>query len=104
MFGFGKEKLNDRLFSGILGEIGMFQSWHLDNKRADLSFEQINMILKRIIEREKVDATKEQFSMLELLTIGNDVDAWTELREKTGFDKQVAGFCRSINLPETYYK
>ena len=104
MFGFGKEKLNDRLFSGILGEIGMYQNWYVDTKREDLSFEQINMILKRIIEREKVNVSKEQFSMLEILTIGNDLDAWTELRIKTGFDKQVAGFCRSINLPETFYK
>ena len=104
MFGFGKKKLNDKLFSGILGEIGMFQSWYLDFKHTDLSSEEINMILKRIIERENLNVSKDELFMMQMLTIGNELDAWTELRAKTGFDRQVAGFCRSINIPEAYYK
>lgn len=103
MFGFGKKKLDDRLFSGLLGEIGMFQRWYWDFKHTNLSSEAINMILKRIIERKNLSVSKDQLLMMQMLTMGNELNTWTELRTKAGFDKQVAGFCKSINLPEAYY-
>lgn len=104
MFGFGKKKLDDRLTGGILVELGMFQSWTLDNRGVDLGAVILEHIIKKILDRENVKYSDDEVTGLKFMALSNM--EWEQLRDfrrKTNFDSNVAGFCKSINLPSEFY-
>jgi len=104
MFGFGKKKLDDRMARFFLMEVGMFQSWTLDNRKIDLSPEILEDIIKRILDREKFSYTSEESTGLKFMAMSNtDFVQLRKFRSDTNFDSQIIGFCRSINLPVGFY-
>lgn len=104
MFGFGKKKLDDRLMGGVIVEIGMFQSWTLDKRGVDLNPEQLEKIVVGILNRENVKYSKDQvFAIKSMVILNMEFEQLRTLRKNTNFDAQVAGFCRSINLPPEFY-
>lgn len=104
MFGFGKKKLTTELLQQISIEVQMFQSWTLEKRNIDLSFGELKLVCERIFSREKINFSDEHVTFLVNAALSqNDFSTLKMLRNKSGFDNQVAGFCRSINLPENYY-
>ena len=105
MFGFGRKKLNDKIIVGIGLEISMFDSWSIDNGFGGLSEEDKTMFIERILRRENLSASSDEKSMIGLgISMNYDLDTLSEYRIKTNFDKQVIGFCNSINLPTKFYQ
>ncbi len=104
MFGFGKKKINDQILSQIMIEIGMFQSWTLENRRIDLNPNDLEMIIKRIFDREKLAYSDQEVTGLKFMVMSNlEFEQLRQFRKQTNFDGQVVGFCRSINLPPQFY-
>jgi len=104
MFGFGKKKLNDRMLGYITIEVQMFQSWTLDNRRCDLTINELKMIITAIFEREKLSYESDHVSFAVNACLSQtDYSSINKLRTQSNFDQQVAGFCRSIGLPSQYY-
>ena len=104
MFGFGKKKIDDKLINGILIEVGMFQSWTLDNRGVDLDSVILESIIKKILDRESVKYTNEEVGIMKLMALSNtEFDQLRAFRKKTNFDINVSGFCRSINLSAEFY-
>lgn len=104
MFGFGKKKLDDRMMGGIMIEVGMFQSWTLDNRRVYLDPNTLESVIKRILERENLKFSDEQVMMMKLMFASEiEFEQYREFRRKTNFDSKIAGFCKSINLPKEFH-
>ena len=100
---FGEKKLDDSTAAGLLIEIGMFQSWTIENHKRDLLPEELDLVITGILEREEVAYTSDEAMALRFMTLANmDWDQMKEFRKKTGFDLQIKGFCKSINLPSSY--
>jgi hypothetical protein len=105
MFGFGKKKLEERFIVGIAMEISMFDSWSIDNGFGGINDSDRIMFIERILNRENLSATDEEKSTISLgISMNFDLSLLKEYRVKTNFDKQVVGFCRSIDLPLKYYQ
>jgi len=105
VFGFGKKALDNRFTANILVEVGMFQSWTLDNKRKDLDIDELNAVIRGVINREKIRASDNQIQAIVSMCIMNtDLSKMEQFRRQTGFDQQVAGFCDSVGLPSSYWR
>ena len=104
MFGFGKKKLDDSKLGNITIEVQMFQSWTLDNRRCDLTRDELKMIITAIFEREKLSYESDHVSFAVMACLSQmDYSSINKFRTQSNFDQQVAGFCRSIGLPSKYY-
>ena len=106
MFGFGKKKkkMDDKLAGGIGMEMSMYMDWHLDNKERDLTWDEIAMIAEKILIREGIEHGHDEIFFLQGLVFSNtNFEAIKNFREKTNFDNQVSGFCKSIALDKKYY-
>jgi len=105
MFGFGKKKLNDQIIVGIALEISMFDSWSMDHGFAGVDDSNREMLIERILRREGLNASDDEKSMISMGILMNyDFDVLREYRQKTNFDRQIVGFCNSIDLPRSYYE
>jgi len=105
MFGFKKKKkMDDNLAGGIGMEITMYMDWHLENKKRDLTWDEVAIIAEKILNREGVAYGKDEIFFLQGLVFSNtDFESIKKFREKTNFDKQVLNFCKSIGLEKKYY-
>ena len=105
MFGFGKKSLDNKILANILIEVGMFQSWTMDHKNKDLDIAELNTVIRGIISREKIKASEDEiYGIVSMCIMNTDLNKMEDFRVKTGFDRQVAGFCNSINLPSSYWR
>jgi hypothetical protein len=104
MFGFGKKRLDDRMMSMIMVEIGMFQSWTLDNRQTYFDPDFAVSVIMRILERENLKYTEMQVMTMRLMFVSDiEFEQYRELRRRYNFDSKIEGFCRSINLSREYY-
>ena len=103
MFGF-KKRLNDKLIEKIYIQIAMFQSWSLDHRNTDFSAQELEVIINNYFKRDNISYKSSDVLLLRgrLLT-KLKYDDVRQLRIIDGFDKNVIKFCKSINLPESYY-
>ena len=105
MFGFGKKKLNDQIIVGIALEISMFDSWSTDHGFVGVDDSNREMFIERILKREGLNASDDEKSTISMGVLMNyDFDLLREYRQKTNFDRQIVGFCKSIDLPRSYYE
>lgn len=105
MFGFGKKKLNDQIIVGIALEISMFDSWSMDHGFEGVNDSNRDMLIARILKREGLTASDDEKSMISMgFLMNSDFDLLREYRKKTNFDHQIIGFCKSIDLPRSYYE
>jgi hypothetical protein len=85
-------------------EVGMFQRWTLYNRKVDLHPPEVEDIIKRILNREKIKYSDDELGYLKIAAMSNmEFDQLRDFRRRTGFDTQVVGFCRSIGLPADYH-
>jgi hypothetical protein len=104
MFGFGKKNITEKMMYGFVVEVGMFQSWTLERKKLDLSSIELKKIFEGILKRERIEYSSDELMMMVNMAIANtNFELMLEMRQKTRFDQQVIGFCKSINLEEKYY-
>jgi hypothetical protein len=104
MFGFGRKKLNDQTIVGIALEISMFDSWSIDHGFGGVEESDRDMFISKILRREGLTASNDEKSMISLGILMNyDLSTLRDYRQKTNFDRQVVGFCKSIDLPQSYY-
>jgi hypothetical protein len=99
MFGLGKKKLDERMLGMISIELAMFMRWIEENRRRMLPPDQANEIARRILDRENFKFSEQELFHIVNLAIASDVDQIDGVREKTGFDRTIDGFCKSIGIP-----
>jgi hypothetical protein len=99
MFGFGKKPLDERLIGGIAIETSMFMRWIEEKRRRMLSSDEVNDIVQRILEREKLKFTAEEKFLIVGSAITMENEPIDDFRKRSGFDNKVEGFCKSIGIP-----
>ena len=106
MFGLGKKRLTDKLSNYIMFNVGMLQSWSLNNTQ-NLNPEELSEIITKILKKENVSYTNIDVSMLRLQAIGNvdpsSFDMWAKFRADTKFDESIVQFCKNLDLQPSFY-
>ena len=98
MFGLGKKKLTDQM-RGMIGiELAMFMRWHEDNKKKNLTEEEMSQVMRGILKREKYKFSDKDVTMIIILVTATGNDAIDKMRIESNFDNQVTEFMRSIGF------
>lgn len=99
MFGLGKKKLDERMLGMISIELAMFMRWMEENRQRLLWSDQAKDIARKILNRENYKFSEQDLFHIVNLAMVSDATQIDDVRKRTGFDRTIEGFCKSISIP-----
>lgn len=107
MFNFFKKSkkylLDDNLISSLSLEIGMFQNWYLINGPKDLNFNEISVIVRKILEHKKLNFNDNDIFLITSKVFSFDFGELNKLSKKMKFNDSIDEYCKLNGIPESYY-
>lgn len=96
--------LDNKTIQNTALQVAMFQNWYLENGPRDLNWEEVEMVIKKILGRDSHNFNENDLLSIQTASYSLAYGVINQARKKTMFDKSINEFCTSIQLEEKFYK